>query len=317
MKENDLLMQEALGYLDPELLEENEKVAGKKRRPAPVRVLMAAACICALLVVGATAAELAGVDVVETVRTMLGIKVSGPTTLGTSGNWKGWTVTLPETFTRERFSEGFLAELEAAPVEEFLTGPEDEPVDENGVKRITKDFATLEEVEEYLGTAPTINPILEQGDIRRLEEYKDLKEVWHLMASEMDTVEQDGVIDVRVYCNFGIPVPGTEGELLSVLMDADVSTEDPPDPSRGAYFPDVAEIIQESYVTPNGLEAMIARVRFYPVEGDPKTPKGATYAEFYLDGFWCTLSTHDFYDEAEVDEAKIKDTLKTILDAFE
>lgn len=312
MKE-DMFMQEALGHLDPGLLEENERATGKKRRPAPVRVLMAAACICALLVAGAVAAEMTGVDVVETVRTMLGIKVSEPTTLGVEGaKMMGWIVTLPETFTDERFSEEFLAELEDEPVEEI---PTDEPLYMYNVKRIRKDFATLEELKEFLGTAPTINPVLEQGDIRNLEEYKDLKEVWHLIAKKMDTDEQDGVIDVRVYCNFGIPVPGTEGEILSVLMDADVSTEDQPD--RGIYFPQAVEIIQENYVTPNGLETVIARVRFDPVEGDPKTPKGATYVEFYLDGFRCTLSTHDFYDEAEVDEAKIEATLKFILDAFE
>lgn len=308
MKEKDLFMQEALGYLDPELLEESEKTAGKKRRPAPVRALLAAACICALLATAAVAAEVAGVDVVESVRTMLGIKVSEPTTLGGSGIFKGWTVTLPETFTNERFSEEFLTELEAMPVDMY---------DRKMIER--KDFETLEELKEYLGTAPIINPILEQGDLRRLEEYKDkdLKEVWHLMAHKMDTVEQEGVIDVWVYSNFGIPVPGTDGELLSVLMEASFSTEDPPNPSRGAYFPDVAEIVQENYVTPNGLETVIARVRFDPVEGDPKTPRGATYVEFYLDGFRYTLSTHDFYGEAEVDEAKIEATLKSILDAYQ
>ena len=306
MKE-DMFMQEALGNLDPGLLEESETVIGKKRRPAPVRVLMAAACICALLVVGAAAAEMAGVDVIETVRTMLGIKVSDPTTMGGGhGNWTGWTVTLPETFTDERFSEEFLTELEATHVDVY------------DVKRITKDFATLEELEEYLGTAPTINPILEQGDLRKTEEHKDLKEVWHLIGRQMDTVEQDGVIDVLVYCNFAIPVPETEGDLLSVLMEANVSTEEPNNSSvTGAFFPNVAEIAQESYVTPNGLEAMIARVHFDPVEDDPNSPRGATYVEFYLDGFWCELSTYDFYGEAEVDEAKIEATLKSILDAFE
>lgn len=315
MKENDLFMQEAMGYLDPELLEESEKAMGKKRRPTPMRALMVAACICALLVTAATAAELAGVDVVETVRTMLGIKVSEPMTMDCDGSWKGWTVTLPETFTDERFTEEFLTELGAAPVEEIPTEPEDEPLDMYNVKRIRKDFATLEELEEYLGTAPTINPILEQGDIRNLEEYKDLKEVWYLMASKMDTVEQDGIIDVRVYSNFGIHVPETEGDILAVFMEASFDTREHPD--NGLYMPNVAEITQESYVTPNGLESVIARVRFDPVEEVPNSPRGATYAEFYLDGFRYTLTTYDYYDEAEVDEAKIKDTLKTILDAFE
>ncbi|MDE6108472.1 MAG: hypothetical protein K2F83_07390 [Oscillospiraceae bacterium] len=306
MKENDLFMQEVIGNLDPALLEESEKAPAKRHRPAPMRVLMVAACICALLVVGAAAAEMAGVDVVETVRTMLGIKVSEPTTMGSSEKWKGWTVTLPETFTDERFTEEFLTELKAAPIDMY------------DIKRITKDFATLEELEEYLGTAPTINAILEQGDLRRTEEHKDLEEVWHLIAREIDTVDQDGVIDVCVYSNFAIPVPETEGELLSVFMEATFSTEEEPNRSvSGSFFTNVAEITQESYVTPNGLEAMIARVRFDPDGEDPNSVRGATYAEFYLDGFRCELSTHDFYDEAEVDEAKIAATLKFILDAFE
>lgn len=267
-----------------EVMNMSEQERTKKTRPLPVRVALAAACICALLATAAVAVEV-----------IAGIQVSDPKTIPgqETGDLTGWTMVLPEGITEDQLSAEFLEDLQAA-------GP-----DTYGIKRVAdKDFHTCEELRAYLGIAPTLNPILEQGDIGTLGDYTG----WHLMA---EVIEE--AIHINVCGNFVIPVPTAEGKTIQVHLDAWINTEE--QPWDGLYFDHVEEITQEDYVTENGLEAVISSVRFEPTGEKLNHYECRGGADFYLDGFAYSLKV--WYNTQEVEEAQVTATLKSILNAFE
>lgn len=296
MKEDSGRLLEAMDHLDPALIEDMDGQTTVKRRPAPVRVLLIAACTAALLAVGAVAAEVSGVDIVEVVKTALGIQISEPRTIvrpTDEAELEGWAVALPEGIAEDRLSAEFWAELQSA-----------EP-DEYDMRCIFKEFQSREELKAYLGVAPTLNPLLEQGDIA-LEGHGG----WHLEGRSNAEVE---ITYVWVTGNFSIPVPETDGKTIHVLLDTWVSTAERP--SGGIYFENVEEVIQEEYVTKNGLKAVLSNTRFAPTEENPEYYGGCGIAEFYLDGLAYRLRV--WYDTQWTEDAQVTATLKSILDAYE
>ena len=279
-----------------EVMKMSEQERTKKARPVPVRVVLVAACVAALLAVGAVAAEVSGVDIVETIKTALGLQVSEPKTIirpTDEAELEGWTVALPEGIAEDHLSAEFWAELQSA-----------EP-DEYDMRCIFKEFQSREELKAYLGVAPTLNPLLEQGDIA-LEGHGG----WHLEGRSNAEVE---ITYVWVTGNFSIPVPETDGKTIHVLLDTWVSTAERP--SGGIYFENVEEVIQEEYVTKNGLKAVLSNTRFAPTEENPEYYGGCGIAEFYLDGFAYRLRV--WYDTQWTEGDQVTATLKSILDAYE
>ena len=274
-----------------EVMKMGEQERTKKTRPLPVRVALAAACICALLAVGAVAAEVSGVDIVEVVKTALGLQVSEPETIirpTDEAELEGWTVALPEGIAEDHLSAEFWAELQSA-----------EP-DEYNMRCINKTFQNREELKAYLGVEPTLNPLLERGDMN----------VWYMTGNSNAEME---ITYVWVTGNFSIPVPEADGKTILVLLDTWVSTAECP--SGGIYFENVEEIIQEEYVTKNGLKAVLSNARFTPTEENPEYYGGCGIAEFYLDGFAYRLRV--WYNTQWTEDAQVTATLKSILDAYE
>ena len=274
-----------------EVMKMSEQERTKKARPVPVRVVLVAACVAALLAVGAVAAEVSGVDIVETIKTALGIQVSEPKTIirpTDEAELEGWTVALPEGIAEDHLSAEFWAELQSA-----------EP-DEYDMRCIFKEFQSREELKSYLGVEPTLNPLLEQGNMN----------VWCMEGRSGAGME---ITYVWVTGNFSIPVPETDGKTIHVLLDTWVSTAERP--SGGIYFENVEEVIQEEYVTKNGLKAVLSNTRFAPTEENPEYYGGCGIAEFYLDGFAYRLRV--WYDTQWTEGDQVTATLKSILDAYE
>lgn len=290
MKEDSGRILEAMDHLDPALIEDMDGQITAKRRPAPVRVVLIAACVGALLITAVAAAEVAGVDVMATVKSMLGIQVSEIHTWDDEdGEITGWGVR--GSVEPEWLPEAFWAELRSV------------PLDEQGLGLLYKDFDSRESLEDYIGHTLPDNPILREDT-----------EYWGMMASITKEEAEEEIVYIHLSSTFEIALSESgEQPPASVNLWAWTSSLGQ-EGSVGYGFDNVMETDREIYVTANGLEAAISKLYFEPVtdEGGMEYHPMSCIADFYLDGFNYQLSISELLER----EALAEEILKQVLDAY-
>lgn len=329
MKENDLFMQEALGNLDPELLEESEKVMTKKRRPAPVRVMMVAACVCALLV-GAVAAGVLDFGFVR----IFGENDEERIVRGTVTKDDGEK----EMIELEALYHVDGSGLVPIPVEKL--SPAIQEVQEEypegwHAKRLG--FDSWAEAEEFIGYDFADNDILDQvqkyaritfgkgdqavtGNCFALVYVNDgeLHSVGVFTMYNLMCLRYDDRVDVREWNRDVVMVRGgdhTENTTgVTVTVNASFYTRELPEsPGLGFGGNDYYTVEgQESYLTANGLETVIVHLKDVPGEYDREG--GAYHAFFFLRGVRFMVEAG--YHQPETQELVLIG-LKQILDAYQ
>ena len=331
MNHNDFLMQEALGQLDPALLEEAEAQTGQKRRSVPVRVLTVAACLAAALAVGAVA--------IEMTTGLTGLQISGilsghelyPNGLpgdmdGDVEDYSGYIIRGIENFNWDNISE----ELRAAAAEAAATAETQgyQPYYYRAV------FDSRAELEEYLGFSLPENAVLttkrEGTGSFGMDTGKETERVVHTFAC-VDVVgkEDTGPIGLDIHASYAVPDPDhvqheiwydgsgeahDEGEKPSLAsytvcendVDISISIYAASGSSFYYHYKDVA-LTQETYVTPGGIEMVIVQMS----QGlDSRYQKYTAY--FALDGgMMMELSAHGR------DCKDVKGIFYAILDAYD
>lgn len=287
MKEDSGRILEVLDHLDPALIEDMDGQATAKRRPAPVRVLLAAACVGVLLVIAVVAAEISGVDIVSPIKMALGLRVSEIHTIQEKGTEQaGWTVGWENT-DPSCFSDVFWADLQAV-------------TPEKDVKLLEKHFESREDLEAYVGITLPLNPLLETGDMGD----------WQLSAHSLEDI-------TYVYFNghFRIEEPlGTGKSAVSIALSARASTAE--QPGIGSFYANVKETSQEKYVTPNELAVTISKLYIDIESEDPndsREPCCMMIADFSLGRLSYELTAY----VSTTEEAQTYEVLKQVLDAFE
>lgn len=257
----------------------------KKTRPIPVRVLMVATCVCALLVTVAVAAEIAGFDFVRIFR-------------GTE-----------EVREHYEVAPGSIA---AIPLEEF--SPEVQalaaPYQDTDYHNEYLGFDTWEEAEEFLGREIARNPILAQAEY--------LPNGYSSEGNHVDgncmvwAVIKYGVLE-QFFVSANYDLHSEEWGALRVNVTAQVVVGGNPESAyMGFYFNDLLTIEdQEDYLTANGLETVILNMSRVPAEGNAFSG-GEYHAHFFLRGirFWVMANY------GPEDQETVLAGLKEVLDNF-
>ena len=269
--------------IDPALVEAAAAPAAK-RSLRPLRIAVAAACMCALLAGMAFAAEtIFGIPIFRAVGTnpFTGEELNGFTTV----------TDMTSKQPAERFSPA-VRELAAA-------------LEQDGTDTVT--FGSWAGLEEYLGVDLMNNALLDQGG-------QDLTVTVMANDGELTGVKADGVYYLNYLeversdeadGGYGM-VPVRMG--LTVQSYTEYSRIAPEDMFMILAFPEDYTLTHETYTTPGGLVvSIVGAAHSDPVYG----PTTTWYARFALNGNAVTLSAGCIPDP---DHALA--TLKEVLDEF-
>lgn len=281
-----------LNNIDPALVEGASAPAGR-RNFHPLRIVAAAACMCALLAGMALAAEtIFGIPIFKPVDTdpFTGEEFNGFTTVidTPGGTVSGGTYKQPV----DSFSPA---------VRELAAALEQDSTD-------TVRFNSWAALEEYLGVKLLTNSALEQGG-------QDFTVTVGAKDGTLTAVKADGVyylnpLEVEPSDELGGGhgmVPVRTG--LTVQSYTEHSLIAPEDMFMTLGFPEDYTFTHEAYTTPGGLAVSIVGTSY----SDPVYGRITTYyARFALNGNAVTLSAGCITDPAHA-----LSTLKDVLDAFQ
>lgn len=281
MKEDSGRILEVMDHLDPALIEDMDGQTTAKRRPAPVRVLLAAACICALLVTAAVAAEVMGFDFVK----IFAFDKEGDQVEGYVTDGSGIAYIPLENFSAE------VQALEGQHADEYIHSE-------------YLSFNTWEKAEEYLGYEIVDHPVLHgasylQRDytINGVHITGNCNVTISLRSGEVYMISVSS--SVRNY-----PSSFTMTATLYVGGPLPDQTEDPSF-GYGSHYQTVEG--QEDYLTANNIETVIICM-----ENSDKG-NGTYHANFFLRGIRFSIRT-GFPNLERQERTLIK--LKQDLDAF-
>lgn len=288
-----------------------ERERAKKTRSTPVRVLMAAACICALLVVGAVAAEALIFDFVHVYGS------ENPQTVyvrmrGDEENEPEEMNVLYEVVGDDAMRNIPLSELSQA-IQDFAEQhKEEEWYGEN----LT--FDSWEEAEKYIGRELADNAVLEQAEYFP-SSYRYISEDQNVEGNCIvgPFIKYGELSSVDVDAKYSLPYPnakigGINNIIMKVEADLYIGYDLPMNPNyvlidSGHW----AVAGQESYLTANGLEAVIIDVK--DVQDGEIQSNGSYHAFFFLRGVRFKLEVGYWGDRAE----PVLTTLKQVLDAYQ
>lgn len=306
MSENREWVNEALDHLDPALLETLEGAAGTKtRRPVPVRVLLAAACICGALVIGAVAAEALGFDFIRIFGSpeekIVHVKIKGD---DGSEEWEEMGLLY------EVYGTG---KMESIPLRKFspaFQAIQEQHKDEDWYHE-NLGFDSWAEAEEFLGREVADNAVLDRMEYGK--RFVGLEEDWQEKACSVGASVRGGELSsASVGAQYRLPF-SDGGTSISVYADFYIGEE------LGSY-PDYGFIDngywtvegQESYLTANGLETAIISVK--EVRDGNVAQSGQYHAFFFLRGARFRVEIN-YWDPEE--QETVLAGLKQVLDAFE
>lgn len=343
MKENDRWLTEAMDHLDPALIEDMDSQATAKRRPAPVRVLLIAACTAALLAVGAVAAEVADVDLVEIITAsvkeffasdfLMGreLEAALPSTAAEdleergSQNIGGFVVSgLEKGFSWANVSQEFYDAVQNAPDTYYYVG-----------------FETWDEAEALIGVELANNPMLESFDPLLCRYYTTDPETGKsVLAAEANGMisanhSQSGIGRLDITAQYGILGEGHEHTLYISISNEEWEAGHRPETRICRYpmsvhvsgsanvdehvftFESALSGTKENYVTPNGLETTIYQIK----TDNPYSnySENFTYqAVFSLNNILYCVSVNSCDETTpQLEPEVLESTLKSILDAYE
>lgn len=297
----------------PESLRESvmdmiEKERTQKARPAPVRALMAAACICALLVVGAVAVEALIFDFVHVYGSENPQTVYVRMKNGEDGELEEMDV-LYEVVGDDAMREIPLSELSPAMQDFAEQHKGEEWYGENLA------FDSWEAAEEYIGRELADNALLEQAEYTRLQYGREPYVEGNCIVGSF--IKYGELSSMDVAARYSLPYPNAKmGEINNIIMNVEadlyIGYDLPMNPSwvviDNGYW-SVAG--QESYLTANGLETVIIDVK--DVRDGEIQSNGSYRAFFFLRGVRFKLEVGYWGNRAE----PILTTLKQVLDAYQ
>lgn len=317
MRENGAWVSAALDHLDPALLEDLDQVPkARARRPVPVRVLLAAACICGALVIGAVAAEALGFDFVKIFQ----------------GEEKPIVyLNMTEYGAGERVEVGTLYEVDGSGLMSSIPLGELSPALQE-IQEQYKDedwysenvgFDSWAEAEEFLGRELADNAMLDGMEYGT--RFANAEEDWQKKACSVGAFIKYGELSsVNVAAKYLMPVSQggtsvstgmsvTVSRDISVYADFFIGEESPSYPAFGfmdnGYW---AAEGQEGYLTANGLETVIISLK--QARDDNIMPYGDYHAFFFLRGVRFRVEVHYWDPE---DQEVVLAGLKEVLDHFQ
>lgn len=309
MTENSGRILEALDHLDPALMEDMDGQTTVKRRSAPVRVLLVAACVGALLVTAVVAAEALGFDFVRifgsSEEKTVYVKIRGD---DSTEEWEEMGL-LYEVYGSGNMKNIPLRELSPA-IQEIQEQYKDE--DWYGENLA---FDSWEEAEEYIGRELADNALLAQAEYTRLQYGPEPHVEGNCIVGPFFTYGELSSMDVAA--RYSLPYPNAKmGEINNIIMEVEadlyIGYDLPMNPDYAfidnGYW---AVAGQESYLTVNGLEAVIIDVK--DVRDGEIQSDGSYHAFFFLRGVRFKLKVGYWGDRAE----PILTTLKQVLDAYQ
>ena len=312
MKENDRWLTEAMDHLDPALIEDMDGQAAVKRRPAPMRVMLVAACICALLAVGAVAVSIAGNLDFPWGDISTEAKVAIHT--ANAENLDPSHIAIVQTFDSQKELREFLA----------IPIPQNAYLDEPPVW-VPEDWLKAEEQLAEL-TSHSFAVLRNRSEMRIDNEGGYGSVHCRLSATETEnahsrtlfaeshyTIVKDGFsfetgnwtipFNVYMYATwFDDKLLAQYGPFDIIAMARERTEED------GLIF-------REEYTTAAGLEAVICGIKDIPSEGE-SIDSVAIEATFESGGAYYVHSMCVFYPDEETMKEAV-DILKSILDAYE
>lgn len=276
----------------------------QKTRSAPMRALTVAACICALLIIGAVAVEVARSGFVKIYRWT-----------GESGNV---------------FFFGNYEDVGKIPVEELspeLRALADLYRDEAFHQKFLS-FDTWEEAEDFLGRNIMDNPLLAGGGylpngVTYGEEHiegncvvgiiTDYGVIRYVTVDARYSLEPEGswaspwvTVEASIY---------VEQNFEGTPLESAMSTEEPTPQERASYTENYVEVKeQENYRTANGFKAAIFDFDFDIIDEDGNTYNSGSYEAFFFQpGIRISVRRHYAKEDKEMTLAE----LKQILDNFQ
>lgn len=309
MTENSGRILEALDHLDPALIEDMDGQATAKRRSTPMRVVLAAACVCALLVTAVVAAEAMGFDFVRIwgnpEEKTVYVKIRGD---DSAEEWEEMGL-LYEVYGSGNVKNIPLRELSPA-IQEIQEQYKDEDWYTEQVS-----FDSWTEAEEFVGREISDNAVLEEAEYELSTIWKD-REPYQEGNCIVGAFIKYGKLDsVDLRAEYKLPLPGTEdGEYTSVSVRADlyIGKDLPLNPDFG-YIDNGYWTVegQEDYLTSNGLETVILDVKM--VQDEQISEGGQYHAFFFLRGVSFRVEVNYWGPE---EQETVLTGLKEVLDNF-
>ncbi len=281
-------IMEAMAHIDPALVEEADRPA--PRRAGWSRPALIAACLC--LILAGTAAAAAGGAGMRVIRLFSSEK--SLVKYGYNDSHSGYEIV------------GGAAYIPA----DSLSDEINQLALEHPCETSYKAFVRLEFAEDYIGRNLLDNALFDKAPTGGI--YSDAENTERGGCLMMVSANKEGLTGVNVVTRYMFGSLAGGQEQVEVELRADLYTdiyakmgegqaEDKKHTWKKRYFPDGAEIVQEDYTTPDGLETIILQVKAQP----------ALYAAlFSLNGVRFEITASH-----STDSAFALETLKMVLDA--
>lgn len=304
---------EAMGHIDPALVESADRKASRERRSRRGWSIggVIAACLCLLLAGTAVAAEMAGVHVVGIFDSKLTVSPDG-------------TEELVAGYTVSRGVKYFSVEDLSQKVVE-LNRTIQEPT--------AKSFSSWERMEEYLGIQVLDNPVLANahagggfdvgvpGGQGRCVVYFDSGP-----GHKADGVTpMTGITRIELmggyYLHYNDPdLQPWQGVYVSVSAELLLSTENNIQDEMSLLYEEDVSFTYEEYITTNGLHTLLFKAEVPEREGGSVPSPAVDWyeAEFTLNGVFFQVSAVDYKDfnGGNIPSGLVEETLKEVLDGF-
>lgn len=306
-------IMEAMSCMDPALVEAADRSNSRRARSGWKRLVVAAACLCALLAGTAVAAELSGVRVVDFWENES--RVIDPD--GTSKEVTGYTISRGiRYFSIDELSQQIME------MDQGFTAP------------AAQTFSSWEEMEDFVGVKVMENPVLaaarsggviDTGLPGGKSRFVARFDPGPGHASDGVT-PMDGITGITLYGSYYLRNGDPDLQPwnhISVDVSAELvlNTENSSlDEIEIFYSSDDVEVTQEIYVTPNGLSALIYKAEIPEQQGgsvpSPAVDWYTTY--FTLNGVFFRISAVDYknFNGGNIPSGLVEDTLKEVLDGF-
>ena len=307
-------IMEAMDHIDPALIEEagREASLAKRGRRGWSRAAVIAACLCAVLAGTAVAVELSGVQIVNIWNNEM--RATGPD--GTLEEVSGVTISRDiRYFSIDELSQQIME------------------LDQGFTEPAARTFSSWEEMEDFVGIRVMENPVLDEAhsggtmDVG-LPDGKG-RFVAHFSPGPGHAADgvtpMDGIVAVRMYGCYSLRSGSPElqpwgGVDITVSAELAIDTENNFLDEMELLYSDDAAAVQETYVTPNGLNVLISKTEIPEQEGGSVPSPAVDWytAYFTLDGIFFCISTVDYKDfnGGNIPAGLVEETLKEVLDGF-
>lgn len=300
-------IMDAMGHIDPALIEEagREASPAKRGRRGWRWAAVIAACLCAVLAGTAVASEISVVRIVDVWSDQM--RTSGPD--GPVEEVSGVTISRGIRY----FSIGEFSR-EIIRLNRDVTEP------------TAMTFPSWEEMEDFVGIRVMENPVLDEVHSGSTIDV-GLPGGEGRFVADFRVTPMDGIVRISLYGCYSLLSGSPElrpwdGINITVSAELAIDTEDRSLDDMRSYHKDDTTVTHETYVTPNGLNVLISKAEIPQREGDigiMSSPAVDWYtAYFTLDGIFFSVTAVDYKDfnGGNIPAGLVEETLKEVLDGF-